>query len=55
MENSKELLIEIEKLRAQLHKIIELSGGNLLSAQVLEASQKLDRVLVTFLKNEKKL
>jgi len=46
------LLIEIEALRKHLHKVIELSGGDLLSEDVLELSKKLDSLLVKFLKEE---
>jgi len=48
-----QLLNEIEALRKQLHKVIELSDGNLLSEDVLKASQKLDKLLVKYLKEKK--
>jgi len=45
---------EIETLRQQLHKVIELSGNDLLSEEVLKSSQQLDRVLVQYLIRQKK-
>ncbi|MGI6224772.1 MAG: aspartyl-phosphate phosphatase Spo0E family protein [Peptococcales bacterium] len=44
------LLKEIENLRSQLQKVIELSGGNLLSKDVLETSQQLDKLLAEYLR-----
>lgn len=52
MTSNTPLLIEIEALRKHLHKVIELSGGDLLSEDVLELSKKLDSLLVKFLKEE---
>lgn len=49
MENNTELLNEIEALRKQLNKVIELSGGDLLTDEVLKFSQKLDKLLVQYL------
>lgn len=54
MDNNSQLLTEIERLRKQLHKIIELSGGNLLSEEVLKSSQQLDKLLVQYLTQQKK-
>lgn len=54
MEFTERLLIEIEDLRKQLHKIIEFSGGDLLSEEVIKSSQKLDKLLVEYLKEKGK-
>jgi len=52
LKDSTQLLVEIEALRKQLHKVIELSGGDLLSDDVLELSKKLDNLLVKYLKEK---
>lgn len=54
MNKSKDLINEIEILRKQLHKVIDLSGGDLLADEVLEISQKLDQLLIDFIKKEDK-
>lgn len=54
MDVTEQLLIEIEDLRKQLHKILELSGGDLLSEEVIKSSQKLDKLLVEYLKEMSK-
>jgi len=48
---NKKLLKEIEHLRKQLHIVVELANGDLLSKEVLELSQKLDQFLVKYQKN----
>jgi len=50
LKDSTQLLVEIEALRKHLQKVIELSGGNLLSEDALELSKKLDSLLVKYLK-----
>jgi len=52
VDDNTQLLNEIEALRKQLHKVLEMSGGNLLSQDVLESSQKLDKLLVKYLKEQ---
>lgn len=54
MATTKQLLSEIEALRKKLQKIIDLSGGNLLSQDVIKTSEKLDRLLVQYLKENAK-
>ncbi|MDK2822704.1 MAG: Spo0E like sporulation regulatory protein [Clostridia bacterium] len=53
MKKSIQLLKEIELLRSQLHKVIELVDGNLISEDVIQISQKLDQLLVEYLKTIK--
>ncbi|MFW5998976.1 MAG: aspartyl-phosphate phosphatase Spo0E family protein [Halanaerobiaceae bacterium] len=50
MENKKKLSDEIEKLR---EKMIQAKEQNLQEEKIIEISQKLDRLIVSYLKKNK--